>query len=95
MIVYLLGQLDLDGVEELPINNGRLLARANFRFPEPHSASPALASSRSPALPKRLSAAMMLGRIAGFCALAAKYFLGGIGRSAGSISGTRKDNVGD
>ena len=40
MIVYLLGQLDLDGVEELPINNGRLLARANFRFPEPHSASP-------------------------------------------------------
>jgi hypothetical protein len=35
---------------------------------------------------------MMLGRIAGFCALAAKYFLGGIGL-AGSISGTRKDNV--
>ena len=26
MIVHLLGQLDLDGVEELPINNGRLLA---------------------------------------------------------------------
>ena len=26
MTVHLLGQLDLDGVEELPINDGRLLA---------------------------------------------------------------------
>ena len=25
MIVHLLGQLGLDGIEELPINNGRLL----------------------------------------------------------------------
>src|SRR3954453_15780844 len=30
MIVHLLGQLDLDGVEELPINNGRLLARQDL-----------------------------------------------------------------
>ncbi len=30
MIVHLLGQLDLDGVKELPINNGRLLARQDL-----------------------------------------------------------------
>ena len=30
MIVYLLGQLDLDGVEEPPINNGGLLARQDL-----------------------------------------------------------------
>jgi hypothetical protein len=30
MIIHLLGQLDLDGIEELPINNGRLLARQDF-----------------------------------------------------------------
>ena len=30
MIVHLLGQLDLDGIEELPINNGRLLARQDL-----------------------------------------------------------------
>ena len=27
MIIHLLGQLDLDGIEDLSINNGRLLAR--------------------------------------------------------------------
>ena len=30
MIVHLLGQLGLDGIEELPINNGRLLARQDL-----------------------------------------------------------------
>ena len=30
MIVHLFGQLGLDGIEELPINNGRLLARQDL-----------------------------------------------------------------
>jgi hypothetical protein len=30
MIVHLLGQLNLDGIEELPIHNGRLLARQDL-----------------------------------------------------------------